>query len=150
MFDKISDFLDGAATLEVDKSGEPTSKDLIVSIVALLLNMGHSDHSFADEEFKAIISSLNSHFDLSDQEAGHMVDIADILRREKQKAGEVIRIIREGYSPQQREQILTILWKVVLADGRVEDFEVKYASTVRDQLGLTLEASIRARKNAEM
>ncbi len=149
MFERISDFLQGEATLDVDKSGEPTSKDLMVATVAVLLNMGHSDHSLGDDEFKAIMSSLNHEFDLSDDEAGHIVDIADILRQNKEKAGAIARIIKDGFSMEQRELVLSMLWKVVLADGVVEDFEVKYASNIREQLGLSLESSIRARKNAE-
>ncbi|MCB0346397.1 MAG: TerB family tellurite resistance protein [Bdellovibrionales bacterium] len=149
MFERISDFLQGGATLEVNKQGQPTSKDLMVATVALMLNMGHSDSSFGDDEFKSIMSSLNVQFDLSDDEAGHIVDIAEILRKDKAKTGHIMSIIREGFSVEQRELVLSMLWKVVLADGVVEDFEVKYASEVRAQLDLSLESSIRARKNAE-
>lgn len=149
MLKQLSEFVHGEASLEVDKSGKPVSNELTLGTILALLNMAEADNRFADDEFRSIVASLNREFDLTDEEAGHLIEIAAVLKQDKQKSRELLDSVKHAFSFEQKEIVLSMLWKLVLADGLVEEFEASYAAKIREELGLSLEQGVRARIQAE-
>ncbi|MCB0359024.1 MAG: TerB family tellurite resistance protein [Bdellovibrionales bacterium] len=149
MFESFKDFFEGSAPLRLDKAGKPAARDVVIATVIVLLELAHQDKEFSEEEFTQIIRGLNREFGLSDAEAGMVMEIADYARKNPERGSEATRVINEHFSDEQKEHILSMLWRVVLADGLVDAFETRYAVLLRTRLNLSLEQAVRARTQAE-
>ncbi len=57
-------------------------------------------------------------------------------------------MIAERYDLEQRKAVLALVWKVVHADGVVEDWEESFATHVAEAVGLGAEQAREAREQA--
>lgn len=108
---------------------------------ALLLEMAGKDDDYAPEEVQAIFGVLKKQFKLKDEEVMDLLEAADKLREEsadhKDRIGEFVAAINTRLNEQQRLKVLAMIWKVVMADEKVDDFEQKFAAQMKSRLQLT-------------
>lgn len=149
MFNNIKDFLAGAS-LSVDLEGKPTQRDLQLSVIVLLLSIAHSDSNVSPDEINAITGTAFKELGLSDHEAGDLLEVSDFLLKEKTKLDEFIKNINEGFDLDQKQLLMAMVWKILIADGKAEKHEAALATSLRNSLGLSMEQNIRARKIAEV
>ena len=88
-------------------------------------------------------------FGLSELEVQEYIEGAEELRAEKSGVGEFFEILRVNLSPGQRTSVLSLLWRVILADQRVDHFEEVFAEKARKRLKLSTEEALAARSAAE-
>ena len=139
MFDKLKDFFSGAASLQVDASGEATQRDLQIATGVLLLEMAGADDDFAPEEVQAVFRTMEEQFSIKDTDTLDLMEEAQQAREDKGKIDEFVEAINSNFSEQQRQIVLAMVWKVILADEVVEKFEQRFASEVRQRLQLSRE-----------
>ena len=149
MFENIKEFLN-QAELTIDVNGEPTSHDLKVAVMVLLTKLAHSDNDFNSEELQAISENLAIDFEISDSEIGEIIQIADFLVRDEAKVEQFITAIHDGFNSDQKQLIVSLLWKIVLSDEVINEAEVILVNNISKQIGLTLEQSVRARQLTEI
>jgi len=149
MFEKLREFAQGGRkSLLVGTEGKPTEDDLIVATGILLLEAAGSDQDYAPEETKIIFSVLGSQFKLSEARTLELLEISDSLRADQEKIDAFVEALNAHFTPEQRQQILTMIWRVILADGRVDHHEEKYAHQLRVRLQLSEEHARNARAKA--
>lgn len=148
MFNKLMDFFSGGTSLEVDKNGTPTSKDLQVATAVLLLEMAGADEDFAPEEVQSCFRSMEKQFNISDSETLAIMELAQKSREDQGKVDSFVAAINENFSDKQRQLILAMIWKVVIADQLVERYEQKLAEQFRARLKLTEQQSEEAKSLA--
>ena len=158
MLGKLLDFLKGGdetdsskppVRLEVDKSGKPTDHDLHVATVVLLIEMAGTDQEIAREEAEAVCALVQDQFGVDDAKIPEIVEIAIASRKAKGKINEFIQVINERFSDEQRTLILAMIWKIVLADGKIEKYEQNFALQMMNRLRLHDQHAEQARKMAE-
>ena len=137
MFNKVSEFLKGDVKLDIDASGNPTEEDLLIATGVLLLQMAGSDADFAPEEVRTIFQVMKSQFNVAEGELKNLLEQANSLREERGKIDEFINIINANFNLKQRQKVLAMLWKVILADGKIDKFEARYATQLKFRLQLT-------------
>jgi uncharacterized tellurite resistance protein B-like protein len=104
-----------------------------LAAAALLVEAASMDSNFDQGERAKIGQLLQSHFGLSGAEAD------DLLAQAEQAAGESVewqgftRALKDGFAPEDRIQVIEMLWEVAYADGRLHDYE---ASLLRRVTGL--------------
>jgi uncharacterized tellurite resistance protein B-like protein len=152
MLEKIVDFFRGGSkTLVNDSSGKPTDDDVKIACGVLLLEMSGADSDYHAEEAQTIVETMKAQFQITEEDALRLLSIADTLRAggEESKLEELFTTINTNFSDKQRELVYAMLWKVVVADGRVDKFEAKLATQFRFRLQLNDEQFERAKKLAE-
>lgn len=150
MFGKVTDFLKGNAGLKVDASGNPTDSDVILAAGVLLLEMAGTDNDYAPEEVKAIFDSIQEEFGITERAEIHaLLEEAQELRREKEKIDEFVAEINIHFKSKQRVRLLSMVWRVVLADGSVDKFEARFAKQLQHRLKLTDEEMAQAKELAQ-
>jgi uncharacterized tellurite resistance protein B-like protein len=77
------------------------------------------------------------------------LEVAQILSSHGTKTGELVHLIRDGFSLEQRISVMAIAWRLVMADQKTSRAEAHFASTLRQELGLSLEQAVMARTLAE-
>ena len=149
MLEKIVDFFHGKTTLEIDKDGKPSESTLKVATAVLLLEMAGIDDDYAPEEVLACKSVLAKQFNLKDDdEALKILEQADSLRGEKEKIAEFVAALNTHFNVKQRQLILAMVWRVVMADEVVDKYEMRFASQVRNRLQLSKEQAEEAKRLA--
>lgn len=148
MFENIIGFLRGNTSLDVDASGEPTSRDLQVAATFLLVDIAHSDGEFSEAELESIVGALCSEFELDPEESAGLVEISNLLRREPGKTEIFTQVLRDNFKESQRMKLLTLVWKVISVDEDVKEAEAQRAARLRKLLGLSLEQAFQAQDQA--
>ncbi len=101
---------------------------LPLAAAALLVHAARLDNDFADSERDMIRSILGERFHLSSDEADTLITSAEA--DDQGGLYEVTRLIRDRLPPEDRVQILEMLWEVAYADGVLSDYEANMARRV--------------------
>ena len=121
MLDRISSLFRGSKELDSDDESE-LSKHLAAA--ALLIETAYMDEEF-DESERAVISDLvQRRFDLDTAVCQDLLVEAESAVVRSQQLYEFTRAVNDRFTPEQRIEIMEMLWEVVYADGEVHDFEV--------------------------
>jgi uncharacterized tellurite resistance protein B-like protein len=115
-----------------------------VAAAALLVEAAWLDSDFADEERRAIIRLVGERFDLSADKARALVAHAERQQGAAYSGWQFIKIVREEFKPEERAQVVEMLWQVACADGTLRPFEKQMVERVGEELDLpaaTVEAA---------
>ena len=140
------------ALLEVSQ-GSPRVSEMKpepqVAVCAVLLEVAHADHDFAEEERHQIALLLQHHFDL------HADEVEDLMARAKTERDAMpdlwpfTRAISQNFSPEEKAQVLEMVWRVVFADGRLDAYEEQLIRKLETMLAvnhsLVIDAKLKAR-----
>lgn len=132
------------------KPAPPVSADLKrLAAAALMVEAARRDQDFDAHERGAIIRIVGEHFDLSPEDAKTLVDLAE--QRQRLPYGESIftRTISESFTPDERKDVVAMLWEVALADGSLHRVESSMIDQLTREIGIDKVTSDEARKAAE-
>lgn len=149
MFEHFASSVSSGTPLEFDQAGNPSQRDLEIATAALLVLVGNADSKLQGEEKLSLVRSLGREFKLDEVAGGEMFAIANVLAEKPQVLDQMIEKINQGFNTEQRQLILAMTWRVVLADGKVSLAESSMAASIRAKLGLSIEQATFARTMAE-
>lgn len=112
--------------------------DLYEAIATLMLRAAMIDGQADDIELERVVSILQTELALSPSVAAQYLTRARDHEREAVNLYRYTALICQHYDQQQRQQILALLWKIVLADGREDDFEIDYLARMANLLGISV------------
>ncbi len=153
MFKAIKNFFkssNGPVSLFVDKNGEPTSEDINIAVAVLLVEIAASDKDIAPEEGSAVVEVLIKELGIPDSEHQSLIETAVAASEHGKKIGEFSKVINASFSPEQRQRVLYMLWRVILADGKIDKFEERMAIQMKSRFQLTDDQAAVAKRMAEM
>lgn len=152
MFSHIKDFFEGDESiddsLKVDNTGNPTDRDLHIATAVLLVEMASADKAIERSEAQALCTTIAHEFELDDGEIPELVQIAIAARKEQGRIDQFVNVINERFNDAQRQKVLTMIWKVVMADRKIDKFEERFAEQMRNRFKLSPEAAAEARQAA--
>ncbi len=111
-------------------------RDLMVATAGLFLEMVYADFEIHPEEEKQLTDALSNLFDLSQEEINQLLNEAKQTRDQRQDIWQFASLIKDHLERDQRLQILTNLWRIVFADGRVDKYEDALMRKITNLLGL--------------
>lgn len=125
------------ALFSADRSGAGTAggeqDDLHLAAAALLVEAARQDGHVDEVELNAIRSLLRTRFALSDADTEELLEDGRKAAREATQLYAFVRAVNDAMPPEQRVEIIEMLWEVAYADGVLNDYE---ASLVRRVAGL--------------
>jgi uncharacterized tellurite resistance protein B-like protein len=104
---------------------------------ALLVSAAYEDGTFDPEERRTIAGLLERYFGLSEKDA------ADLMREAEREAERAVglhrflTILNDGLSAEERVRLIEMLWEVVYADGRLDDYEANLMRRLGGLLGVS-------------
>ena len=123
-------------------------KRLQLSAAALLVEAALMDENFDEKERSAIISALMRHFELDKKEAEELVTKAEELQSKATDLHSFTRSVNDSLPPNERQEIIQMLWKVVYADGSLDQYEAALIRKLSGLLHVRDSESADARKKA--
>ena len=121
ILDKISGFF--RKNPDDDGSGKLDSS-LRLSAAALLFESAMIDYEMTEEENATIISLISKQFSLSGEEAAALFSLAERQAKEATDLHRFTSLINKNWSEKDRSILVEHMWKVVYADGRLDDHEL--------------------------
>jgi uncharacterized tellurite resistance protein B-like protein len=111
------------AWLERTGHVEGGTDDLRIAVAALLVEAAHIDDSFVSSERSAIGHLLERRFGLSAPAARQLLATAEEVADRSAQLFRFTRIINERLSPEQRVEVIEMMWEVAYADGDLDALE---------------------------
>jgi uncharacterized tellurite resistance protein B-like protein len=121
---------------------------LRLAVGALLLEMIRMDGEDRPEQREAVERAVRSSFELSEDEAAELLDLAEAERAESTDYFQFTSLINDAYTPAQKKQLVETLWRVAYADNALHQYEEYLVRKVADLLHVPHGAFIAAKHRA--
>ena len=105
------------------KTEEPTVDTLQISISALLIQTAAYDGIFDDIEKEKIKSLLKKYFDLTDERLEELFSLSLMINDDSNDIQQFTRKLNENLDYDEKLEIIEMMWKIIIADGRIDDYE---------------------------
>ncbi len=149
MLESLKMFFEGRLAGAGEVDGETPTHAVELATAALLVEMQRADTDAGVEEDAEIRALLVRHFHLDEQEVERFVELAHQRADRSISLHEFTRLLHEHFSVAQKTTVMEMLWRVALADGRLDAHEDHLLRKIADLLYLPPAASARARDRAE-
>ncbi len=113
-----------AETLIDQASAKPHSDDeKMLAAAVLLIEAASLDGTISDSEEATIRLLMERQFGLSGEEASDLIEEARQTQSEACELVRFTRAVKSAFDPDERIQIIEMLWEVAYADGELHDYE---------------------------
>lgn len=119
MIDRLLDLLTGRA----EQASEEPVNDLELSVTALLVEAARMDNKFDVGERSTIEHLLARSFNLDARSVQSLIDQAERVVQHSAQYFPFTQQICKRASPEERVQIIEMLWKVAYSDGTLDPHE---------------------------
>lgn len=136
----------GRAQAHVDAEDE--RQRLHIAACALLLEIAHADETFSDSERLHIEAVMQRHFDLDEETASALMELAEAERTRAIDLYQFTSLIRDNYDLGQKTLLAEIMWGLILTDGEVQRHESYMLRKIANLLDLEPGYLASARKRA--
>jgi uncharacterized tellurite resistance protein B-like protein len=136
----------GKAQAHVDAEAE--RQRLHIAACALLLEIAHADEAFSDAERTHIEAVMQRHFDLDEETANGLIELAEAERSRAVDLYQFTSLIRDNYDLGQKTLLAEIMWGLILTDGDVQRHESYMLRKIANLLDLEPGYLANARKRA--
>lgn len=137
LLDRLKAFLEKRNPLAKDRSDAPADIELQAATTILLIEAAYGDTEYVWREHRAIVKGLERDFGLGRKEIRELLGRANEIRPPVVKLADVTDVIRDRYTVEQRKEVLRLVWRVIEADGAIEEWEESFADHIGKAVGLS-------------
>ena len=119
-----------------------------ILITSLLIECAKGDYDFSDQEVSKVKDLLKKKLKIDQSEINLIFDKALEMIQGNVELYTLTKDIRDNFSKEEILQIFEYMWSVVLADGKIDDFEAALMSKLVGLFHLTGKESSDAKKKA--
>ena len=142
MLVKIKQFFSSQLALDDNQNH---SDPLQLAAAALLIELSRADYHQDAEEQRAIEEALKQSFNLEQQQLDELVALAEAQNQEATSLYQFTSLINDHYSPEQRFELIKMLWQVAVADGEISKYEDHLIRKIADLIYVPHSEFIRAK-----
>jgi uncharacterized tellurite resistance protein B-like protein len=122
MIDSIRAWISGIRPEGDGKIGRPRD-ELQLALTALLIEAAYSDDHFDQTERATVAQIVERRFNLSSSDAHALLAAGEAAASESAELFRFTRIINERLSPEERVELVEMLWEVAYADRVLDEYE---------------------------
>ncbi|HLF10205.1 MAG TPA: TerB family tellurite resistance protein [Gammaproteobacteria bacterium] len=145
MLKALSGFLDKAFRTDVVQASETREHALQVATALLLIEVARADHQEDLTEDAAVFALIKDFFELSESECAMLIDEASRQADHATSLQIFTRRLHEQLTMGEKLRVVEMLWKVALADERLDKHEDYVVRKVADLLYISHRDLIRIR-----
>ena len=119
-----------------------------ILITSLLIECAKGDYDFSDQEISKIKDLIKKKLKIDQSEINLIFDKALEMVEENVELYSLTKDIRDNFSKEEILEIFEYMWSVVMADGKIDDFEAALMSKLVGLFHLTGKESADAKKKA--
>lgn len=130
-------------------SAKPDNHQLAVAATALMVQLSRVDQQEDQRELQAIVDAAVKAHQVTRAEAGDILEDALGYADDATSLYEFTGQINEHLDQDEKQALLTSIWRVAFADGRIDKYEEHLIRRMADLLHLNHREYIQARHRAE-
>ena len=146
MINRIKAIFARSADEEVARAGAHNLEEKHIASAALLVEAACLDDHFGEEEREVIERIAAEKFELAPEEAETLIALAQERQDEANHLFRFTHQIKESYAPEERAELMEMLWEVAYADGILHDYEANLLRRVSGLIYVSDKDSGNARK----
>jgi uncharacterized tellurite resistance protein B-like protein len=127
-----------ASVVEAISAKEEAAGDreavLRLATAVLMVDVARADHVFEESEFNRLLKLIESHFDLTPEQSAELVNAANEKAEQLVSVHEFTQMLHEHLSEEEKARIVSLLWQVAYADGRLDKYEDSLVLKISDLL----------------
>ena len=131
------------------KTQELSPIDKAILISTLLVECARSDDNFTDTEKEQIKKILKNKLHLDSSEVEQCFETANESSEKSIEIYSLTKEIRDNFDKDEILFIFELLWKIILSDGIIDDFESSMMTKLTGLFHLTGKENAEAKKNAQ-
>ena len=148
MLHKLKDFF--AVHMQMAEGEDVNEHRLHLAAAALLVEIARADFQVDAVEEATISDLLVNTLDLAGHEVDELISLAHQESREAVALHPFTILINENYSNAQKLRLMTQLWRVAFADGRIDKYEEHMIRKIADLIYVSHKDFIRCKHEAEL
>jgi len=120
--------------------------DYRLAAAALLIHASTIDGTMTDDERSKLRAVLKSRFSLDDAATDELIDVSTLVENEAVDLYRFTSLLNRSLDEPGRLGIVEMMWEIVFADGRVNEFEDNLMWRAADLLGVSSRDRIALRR----
>ncbi len=122
---------------------------LRMATAVLMIDVARADNDFDEQEFEKLLALIEQHFDLTPDQAAELVNTAGEKAEDMVSLHEFTRVLHRHLSEDEKTRIMSLLWQVAYADGRLDKFEDALVLKIGDLLYVNRTRVMRLKHDAQ-
>ncbi len=118
MFEKFTSLFEKTETKE-DNEFDATQ----LAVASLMITTAKHDGIFDEIEKEEILKLLNNYYKLTDESLINLFKISDSMVDNASDIHQFTSKINSSLDDEEKLAIIEMLWKIIIADGRIDDYE---------------------------
>ena len=133
---------------KVDNTENVSDNEKNILVTSLLIECAKGDYDFSDQEISKIKDLIKKKLNIEQPKVNLIFDKALEMVEENVELYSLTKDIRDNFKKEEILEIFEYMWTVVLADGKIDDFEAALMSKLVGLFHLTGKESADAKKKA--
>lgn len=122
---------------------------LRLATAVLMIDVARADHVFEESEFDSMLRLIESHFELSPEQAAALVNAAGEKADDMVSLFEFTQLLHKQLNETEKARIVSLLWQVAYADGRLDKYEDALVLKISDLLYVSRGRVMRLKHDAQ-
>jgi len=147
LYNKVVDVISAQQPGEIASAGRDAA--LRMATAVLMIDVARADHVFDESEFDSVLQLVEKHFELSPEEAAELVNQAGEQADDLVSVHDFTKVLHEHLDEKEKADIVSMLWRVAYADGRLDKYEDSLVLKISDLLYVSRGRVMRLKHDAE-
>lgn len=130
-------------------SAEDREAALRLATAVLMIDVARADYVFDESEFDQVLKLVEAHFGLTAEQAAELVVEASGKAEELVDIHEFTRLLHDYLTEDEKARIVSLLWQIAYADGRLDKYEDSLVLKISDLLYVSRGRVMRLKHDAE-
>ena len=123
---------------------------LRVAAAVLMIDVARADYVFDESEFDTVLKLIELHFDLAPEQAAELVLEAGDKAEDLVDIHEFTKLLHDFLTEDEKAQIVSLLWQIAFADGRLDKYEDSLILKISDLLYVSRGRVMRLKHDAKL
>ena len=132
-----------------ESDGADREATLRLATAVLMIDVARADHVFEESEFDSMLQLIESHFDLSPEQAAALVNAAGEKADDMVSLFEFTQLLHKQLDEREKARIVSLLWQVAYADGQLDKYEDALVLKISDLLYVSRGRVMRLKQDAQ-
>jgi len=130
--EKVSEVFAAGNDEQVDE--EAREKAIRMATAVLMTEVARADYEYDESEFSLLMNLIASHFGISPEESAELANRAGETAEDVVSLHSFTQLLNQNLGEKEKEHVVSLLWQIAYADGRLDKFEDSLVSRIADLL----------------
>ena len=147
LFTQVVESISVEVTPETDVADREVTLRLATAV--LMIDVARADQLFDESEFDRLLQLIESHFELKPEQSAALVNTAGEIADDMVSLHEFTQVLHEHLDEREKARIVSLLWQIAYADGRLDKYEDSLVLKISDLLHVSRGRVMRLKHDAQ-